>query len=162
MELILQILFIVIVFGSILFLAYAATKYIAGKSSMAMRGKYINVIETVSLGMDKRLHLVKVDKQFILIASTSKTVELLATVNLEDFDKTEEVKEPQVFDFKAFFDKYIHHYKSKKTDKAEGGEELKDNGQGDSFKTNLDKMRAITKKLEGQYLKDRDDAKDEK
>ena len=43
-----------------------------------------------------------------------------------------------------------------------GGEELKDNGQGDSFKTNLDKMRAITKKLEGQYLKDRDDAKDEK
>jgi flagellar protein FliO/FliZ len=158
MDQILSWLFILIVFGSILFLAFVTSKYIAGKSSQAMKGKYIKIVETVSLGMDKRLHLIKVDKQFILIASCSKTIEYLTTLTLEEIEKDGEADSSQTFDFKQIFEKYIKSYKAKKDRTITLDENM---GLGDgvnhSFKSNLDRLKALTRKVGIQNLENKDD-----
>lgn len=164
MDYILQGILVLIGFGSILFLAYITTRYIAGKSNMAMRGKYISIVETVSLGMDKRLHLIKVDKQFILIASSAKGIEFLTAVTLNDFDKYEEIKSASAFDFKSLFDKYIQAYKNKKSDKTglNNEQDSTKKAEGENFKSNLNRLRVISERLDTQYPVGKDDITNEK
>jgi flagellar protein FliO/FliZ len=150
-------------FGSILFLTYVTTKYIAGKSNRAMKGKFVNIIETVSLGMDKRIHLVKAGEQYLLISSTSKSIELLSTVTLEG-EETKSGEEPVIqnlFDFKSLFEKYMNSYKSKKINKSEqNSSDISINRvEGENFRTNLERLKVITQKTAG---KDGDDTTDEK
>jgi flagellar protein FliO/FliZ len=157
MDYILNGLFILLAFGSILFLAFITTKYIAGKSSHAMKGRYINVVETVSLGMDKRLHLVKIDKQFILIASCNKKIEFLTALTLEEIDDGEGSNN-QTFEFKQMFDKYIQSFKTKK-DRTAAHDENKglDYYENNSFKNNLKRLKAITRKAYSQSLEGKND-----
>ena len=49
-----------------------------------MKGKHITVIETVSLGFDNKLHLVKVADEFILISCSGKNVQMLKTIDINE------------------------------------------------------------------------------
>ncbi|NTV91580.1 MAG: flagellar biosynthetic protein FliO, partial [Clostridiales bacterium] len=105
-----EVILFIVLFGAILFLAYVATKFVAGKSGKAMKGKHINVIETVSLGPDKRLHLIKAGNQYMLISSTSKQVQFLDRVDIpeeEDESLAEGETDNNIFEFRKFFDKYV-------------------------------------------------------
>lgn len=77
-----------LILGSILFLAYVITRYIAMKAGRSLRGRNIKIIESVSLGIDRGLFLVKVGKQLFLLSSTNKGIELLTSVNGEDIEET--------------------------------------------------------------------------
>ena len=150
-------------FGSLLFITYVTTKFIAGKSNKAMKGKYVNIIETVSLGMDKRIHLVKAGEQYLLISSTSKNIEFLSTITMEgDEVKSQEGPALQnVFDFKTLFEKYMNSYKNKKSNQAQQNrEDISINqAEGENFRTNLERLKAITQKTVG---KNGDDITNEK
>jgi len=157
MEYILNGLFILLTFGSILFLAFITTKFIAGKSSQAMKGRYINIVETVSLGMDKRLHLVKVHNQYILIASSNKKIEFLTSLTLEEIEDVE-VSNNQTFEFKQIFDKYIKSFKAKKDRTAEHDEnEGMDYYDNSSLKNNLNRLKTIARKVCSQNLEGKND-----
>jgi len=153
-------------FGSILFLTYVTTRYVAGKSKKAMRGKYINIIETVSLGIDKKIHLVKAGEQYFLIASASKSIEFLAAVDVKDGEEigTIGAVSPNVFDFKAFFEKYMNSYKSNRSNVSQlkKNENSFNQAEGEKFRTNLDKLKTITQKINKQVEKDGDDTTNEK
>lgn len=136
-----QVLLFIIGFGSVLFLTYIVTRYIGEKAKGAMTGKYINVIDTVPLGIDKKLHLIKVGQQFILIASGGKTIEFLANINLEEYEEDKEKTGIGGFDFKRLFDKYLQTYRGKK--------EKKD---GQHFKSNLEKLKEINHEI-SQYVR---------
>jgi flagellar biogenesis protein FliO len=64
------------------------------------------------LGTDKRLHLVKAGNGYVLIATTSKTVEFLTKVELDEeaAQETVPVENGFQFDFKSMFEKYSGLY----------------------------------------------------
>lgn len=168
-------LLFVIGFGAILFLTYVTTRYVAGRSNKAMKGKHINVIETVSLGMDKRIHLVKAGGQYVLIATTSKSVEFLSAVSIpeEDDGEVEAAGIPNlqnVFDFKSLFEKYVNSYKTNKTAKAGksagAAQEIEDAAAGgagkEGFRSNLDRLRSITQGIKVDTKHSGDDITNEK
>lgn len=58
--------------------AYLATKFIAKKGMAGMGNKNLKVVETLSLGLDKSLLLVKAGEQYLLLGSTQKGITLLS------------------------------------------------------------------------------------
>jgi len=157
---VLQGLLFILGFGSILFLTYVTTRYLAGKSNKAMKGKYINIVETVSLGLDKRLHLVKVGEQFFVIAIAGKSVEFLTDIKLDTYDNDEDVQNEGAFNFKGLFEKYIQNYKLKKKEDLENEKNDKNlisELQGFSFKKNLEKLKEINGRMGRRVEKDGDE-----
>lgn len=171
---ILKIILLLIGFCALLFLTYVTTRYVGGKQNKAMKGRNINVLETVSLGMDKRLHLVKAGSTYVLIATTSKTVEFLTVVALEN-PVTEPATSPgrmgeqqagpatSSFDFKSLFDKYTGIYKIKKdhTDQIHSDELMADISGNRDFKSNLGRLKKMIRKNE-IVQEDGDDITNEK
>lgn len=165
-----QVLLMLLAFGSILFLAYITTRYIGTKTGKTMMGKHVNVVETISLGTDKRLHLIKAGEQYLLIASTSKSVELISEIRLDEageVEKSETAAFQNVFDFKSIFEKYAGVHKNiKGFGKNNAGSNESSNNASDvsrlNFKNNLDRLRNITVGMVGDNLKNEDESTDEK
>ena len=152
----LNAIFYILAFGAIAFLAYVASKYLGGKSKKVMSGKYISIIETVSLGLDKHIHLVKVEDQFVLIASTSKTIDFLTTLELKGFNENNSLtgNENGIFDFKSLLDKYVNAFKEKRSGKGSDKKNVYSSGDftdsvkgSNVFKSNLGKLKDITGEL---------------
>lgn len=168
MQTFISALVFIVVFGSILFLAYVTTKYIGTKTGKSMKGKYINIVDSVSLGLDSKLHLIKVGEQFVLISSSGKNIQLLQTIQMDSVSALEgENVSNSSFDFRDIFDKYLQGFKgiqSKKiTDKEKNNEsESKSNPQKEVFKNNLVKLKTITSAISGQTLRDGDENTNEK
>lgn len=110
---ILKIMGFLIVFGSVLFLVVITTKMIGTRAKYAMRGRFINVIETINLGLDKNLYLVKLANDYILLASSGKKIEYLTKVNLDEsldqekLDEEDSGNKTDIFNFKSIFEKYL-------------------------------------------------------
>ncbi|HOM02068.1 MAG TPA: flagellar biosynthetic protein FliO [Acetivibrio sp.] len=136
-----------IVFGSILFLAYVTTKFIGTKTNRIVRGKYIKIIETVNLGFDSKLHLVKAGDEFILVSACGKNIQILTKVQLGDYSSEEEEQGDNVFNFKEFFNKYAQGFSKNREGisffKSESGEKDKA-GSTPVFNSNLNRLRKIT------------------
>lgn len=161
-----EVILFLLGFGAILFLTYVTTRYLAGKSSKAMKGRYLNIVETISLGTDKRIHLVKAGEKHILVASTSKSIEFLTELSIggEEASNDPAVTGIQnVFDFKSLFEKYVNMYKNKKSISFRPENDITaNNAEGEKFKFNLEKLKRITQKINTQIEKDGDDVTDEK
>jgi len=165
----LEVILFLLGFGSILFLTYVTTRYVASRTGRTMRGKYIRIVDTISLGTDKRIHLVKAGEQYVLIATTSKSVEFLTLVDLGD-DKAREAEEFEkkesrnVFDFKTIFEKYVNTYKSKRDGTIQQDNDETSTGRADrpDFRSNLGRLRAIMHKSDKQVEKNGDDSTNEK
>ena len=57
------------------------TKFIGKKTKSAMRSKYMTVVDSMSMGFDKVLYLVKIGEQYILMCSSAKGFEYICTLN---------------------------------------------------------------------------------
>lgn len=159
----LQIILFLLGFGAILFLTYVTTRYIAGKTGRALKGRNIQIIETVSLGLDKRIHLVKAGNRYILISSTSKHIGFLSEVGMDEEEerKPEAAGQQNVFNFKELFDKYTSVY-LKRNEKQAGKEEPPGGGtSGPNFRTNLGRLKTLIRNTD-QVEKNRDDNTNEK
>lgn len=155
-----SVIFAVIVVLALLLLT---TKLLSYKSKKMLKGNYMQIIESLSLGVNNRLHLIKVDKEFFIISATNKNVELLARVNINDYEE-EEIKNPisEVIDFKAVLKKYINgfsfsNYAKKETEvESENVVIHKPQGTNDIqnsdvvFKKNLDRLKNLTQTISGQ------------
>lgn len=162
---VLKVVLYLVGFCSLLFLTYVTTRYIGLKQNKAMNGKNISVLETVTLGADKRLHLVKAGNSYILIASTAKTVEFLTTVSVDESMRPETSAEERdaVFDFKSLFEKYTGAYRTKK-DKASDDEKYdppQDLAEGNNFKYNLNKLSQMVRKNHNRVKENGDDVTNE-
>lgn len=135
---------LLIMFFALLFLAYIATKFVAGRAGKVMRGKYISVIETVGIGLDKQLHLIKAGNEYILIASAGKSIEFLTVLNMEDIPGEDITKESKEFDFKGIFEKYAKVLKSYPQNKKKSEEG--NSGSGKKFSDNLRKLNELNMK----------------
>ncbi|HOQ06590.1 MAG TPA: flagellar biosynthetic protein FliO [Clostridiales bacterium] len=142
---ILKIILFLIGFSALLFLAYVTARYVGQKQIRSMQGRNISIVETVMLGPDKRLHLVRAGKNYVLIATTSKTVEFLTTVEIDEEAETgtADAENSTRFDFRSLFEKYSGIYRSKITSREEKQERSEEGQEGPAFRKNLEKLRII-------------------
>lgn len=162
----------IIVFVVLLYLVYLTTRLVGSKVSGTMKGKHMHVVETISLGMDKRIHLIKAGKEYILVSSTSKELNYLTSVKLDQADLVKEstTAEENASGFNLILAKYIAAFieKSKKihsvninNDTGETGDISETGEIGDIdnnscnsenihtksvFKDNLNKLRSVMAK----------------
>jgi len=78
-----SLLTILIAVGSVMFLAYVMTKFVGKKSSGMMKSKYMKIIDTLSFGFDKSIHLVQVGEQFVLMYMSVKGMEFICNIEPE-------------------------------------------------------------------------------
>jgi flagellar biogenesis protein FliO len=81
-----QGLLFILGFSSILFLAYITTRLLAFRVGNTMKGKYISIVETINIGTDKKLYLVKVDETFILLSSSGKSFDFISVVPIKNYE----------------------------------------------------------------------------
>jgi len=153
----------VFAFIVVLLILLLTTKYLAYKSKKMLKGNYMHVVESLSLGVNNRLHLIKVDKEFFIISASNKNVEFLAKVNINDYEE-EEIKNPiaEVIDFKLVLKKHLNglnfgnqakkgtevqaediSHKPQKIDETKNSDVI--------FKNNLEKLKHLTKSINGQW-----------
>lgn len=162
---VLNAILLLIGFCMLLFFTYLAAKFVGTKQSRAMKGKNIKILETVPLGMDKRLHLVKAGDRYVLIASTSKNVEFLTVVNLDEQNQKNGMNEVGgMFDFKALFEKCKDIYigKMKKSGTVEEDKPDSNMNSGGDFKGNLDRLKSILQKKDDHVDENGDESTSEK
>lgn len=160
----LKVLAVLLALGSILFLSYVTTRFVGTKARRVMTGKYISIIETVNIGMDKQLHLVKVGDQFVLIASAGKSVEFLSVVNIDNYDEEAADRNPGTVNFKLLFDKYVQLYKDRKEEKkaSQGTSPAGEVRYGEVFRSNLEKLKKLNKEASHKGKADENEITDEK
>jgi flagellar protein FliO/FliZ len=77
------ILYFLFMTAVILIAAYYFTRYLSKKAFNNAANKNLRIVETVSLGIDKSLLLVKVGEQYFLLGSTQKGITLLSEMDPE-------------------------------------------------------------------------------
>ncbi|NLU27034.1 MAG: flagellar biosynthetic protein FliO [Hungateiclostridium thermocellum] len=157
METFISAVMFTVVFGSVLFLAYVTTKFIGTRTNKIVKGKYIKIIETVNLGFDSRLHLVKAGEEFVLISTCGKNVQMVAKVKWEGYYSDEAEETENDFKFREIFSKYAQGF-SKKMEgmsffKAESGEK-EQTGSVPVFNTNLNRLKKITASIASYKTED--------
>lgn len=158
-----EVMYFLLVFGSLLFLAVIVTRVIGTKAQKAMKGRHIAIIETVSLGVDKKIHLVKAGEQHILIASSGKTMEFLTTVTLNSEETGEDSADAPAQDFRMLFDKYVQGFKTLKNGRNSTKDTMESYREEEgTFKSNLNKLKKITEKAEKIIRVDGDGITNEK
>lgn len=146
----------------VLSLLLLTTKYLTYKSKKMLKGNHMQIVETLSLGVNNRIHLIKIDNEFFVISATNKSIEFLSKVNISDYEE-EEVKNPisEVIDFKAVLKKYINgiNFSNQTKKNAESQDNIfKQSTQGESeiqksnemFRENLTKLKHLNKTINGQ------------
>lgn len=141
-----------IVFGSVLFLAYVTTKYVGKNVARNMKGRNMEVIETLKLSVDKQLYIVRAGDKYILLSSTGKNIQLLSELNLdEDSIKVQTEQEPGANEFKAILEKYILPLKPDEGFFRRKSYTRKNMEMGQTdFANNVKKLQIINKKIDSE------------
>jgi flagellar protein FliO/FliZ len=84
-----EIVFILIVFVCILFLAYVVTRFVAGRASGRLKSRHIEVADTLSVGTDAQLLIVKVGGEYFLVSKSQKQFAFLTKLELTSGDMEE-------------------------------------------------------------------------
>jgi len=144
----LQFAGVILIFGSILFLAWVTARIVGKKASASMQSRHMQVVEQISLGLDRRLILVRVGTEHFLFLAGKKEFRQVARVKLDDTQEQElsEIKpsgDGPVFDFRRVFDRYIHSGDGKKqnADTPDSGER-----KNDTLRKNIRRIEQLRRK----------------
>ena len=74
-----QLAFYLLCFAVVLFLAYKLTRWLGGKIG-GRSSHYLGLVETLYMGPNRSLHLVRVGKQLFLVASAERSLTLLTEI----------------------------------------------------------------------------------
>ncbi|NLY42472.1 MAG: flagellar biosynthetic protein FliO [Clostridiaceae bacterium] len=144
-----------IIFSCIIFLAYVFTRFIGKKTSLAMKGKHMQVVETMSLGIDKNLYLIKVGGKYILLATAGKTVQFLADVDLQFEEGILEKKEESpslVGVFENYLRKFFRVDGSSLFYRAEGKNSKTIPQSNNKIPQDIQKIKSTLEKLNGNGI----------
>jgi len=156
---VIQIFLLLFAFAFVLVLAYAASRYVGSKAMKTMKGKYINLIESINMGTDKRIHLLKVGEEYILIASSGKNIEFLTKVDIHPLEGKEEENVINNLDFKGILQNYVKKFtnikkqnKSESIDNKDLSLEEQNTGLSENIlNENINKLRDISKKFDSHH-----------
>lgn len=104
-----QFFLIIIVFIGVLVLAYYSTKWIASSRFNFRKSSNVKIIESISVGYQSTIQLVKVGSKFFLIGVTKESVTFLTEVDEEINEENDKQN-----DSKIPFEKYLQDYFNKR------------------------------------------------
>ena len=111
---------IIIFLPFILFMLYLSLKYGGTKLRKLQNGRYMKVLDRISLSKENSIVVVKIGDKAYAISSTLKDIKILFELPSEEIIKIESVKElPQYADMKDLFKKHILKTKTKEEVKYE-------------------------------------------
>jgi len=97
----LKVVYILIVFFIVLGISYYFSRFIGKRASG--KNKFMKLIETLTLGNDRHLHIVKVSNKYYLISSSQKGICLVD--KLEDEAFIEQINNVDIYgDFDSYLD----------------------------------------------------------
>ncbi len=144
---------VILAFIVVMVLLLLTTRYLAYKSKKMLKGNYMQIIETLNLGTSNRIHLIKIDKEFFIVAASNKNVEFLSKVSINDYQE-QEIKNPisEVVDFTAILKKYTNglSFGSKAKEKVpepSQNENENDNKNNVVFRSNLEKLKNLSNSM---------------
>ena len=123
------ILFILV---CVCFLAYVMTKFVGKRSMGVMKSKYMKVIDSLSMGFDRSIYLVRVGEQYVLMYSSTKGFEFICNIDSNMINENSEINQT-VNSSKNNFSKYFDFFKPTKNDPYEKEE--------NSVNKNIEKLR---------------------
>ena len=102
----LEILSLICVFIFIVFLAYAVTRFAAKRASGRLKGRHMEVVDTLAVGVDAQLLLVKAGECYFLLCKSQKQLTLLTKVDGPILSQPEGAEREQSFaeSLKAVFE----------------------------------------------------------
>lgn len=108
-SLILNFISYIIIFTMVVIAAYLTAKILGKKNIKMMRGKNIQVVEKMNLGLDKSLLIIKIGESFYLLSSGKQKIELITTLKNEDVKLTESVfdESGNMHSFDAYYKKLL-------------------------------------------------------
>lgn len=128
--------------GSVLFLAYVFSKYLGNKSNKLHKGKNIKVIDSISIGLDKWLILVKTGKKVLLLCSSGKNIQLLTEMNESDIqDETHREGATDEEQSATLFGKYLSIFKNYINVEQKNTQPNDKNRKNYVFNNNLEKLK---------------------
>ena len=89
----------------VLFLTYYCTKWISKKTSLALKSKYMNIVDKIMLGQNKFIAIVQIYNKYYVLSITEKDISILK--ELEDFKPLENEDESNLN-----FNKILSAYKN--------------------------------------------------
>jgi len=112
-----------IIFSAVLFIAWLTARLLGRKVAGASKNKLMSIVETLPLGLDRCLYLIKAGEHFFLFYATRKDLKLVSEIKLDEdaLAARNEAEESNTgFDFKRIFDFYSGFgKKGKQTDKED-------------------------------------------
>jgi flagellar biogenesis protein FliO len=148
----------ILIFGSILFLAYVAARYAGKKALTTTKSKHMQLVEQIHLGLDKRLLLVRVGSDYFLFLSGRKEFRQVARVNL-DKDEVREVDDSgnnisAGFDFKQVFTSYLTSFNEKRQQiKSKNKSTDIKNEKSEAIRENIRKLERLREKSNDKEVK---------
>ncbi|MCL2058740.1 MAG: flagellar biosynthetic protein FliO [Oscillospiraceae bacterium] len=126
-----EILFILIVFVCILFLAYVATRFIAKRASGRMKSRHIEIVDTLSVGADAQLLVVKVGGEVFLASKSQKQISLLTKLALTSLDIQESAAQTPGFadSFRTVLEGKLSRARPQRDERDERGEHWERGGE---------------------------------
>ena len=98
-----------IIFSAVLFIAWLTTKLLGRKMAGASKNKLMSVVETLQLGLDRCLYLVKAGDRFFLFYANRKNMELVSEIEVDEealAARQDTEGNSNGFEFKRIFDFY--------------------------------------------------------
>ena len=112
---VLSVIVVLVMFVGILYLAYLTTKFIGKRYSVkGKQFKNLSVLETVSIGPDRQLVVIKTAGKCLLIGSTPQNISLITEL---DEDKLSEIPDEQPTQTMSFYEALKQVTKEKMTKK---------------------------------------------
>ncbi|WP_298837162.1 flagellar biosynthetic protein FliO [Clostridium sp.] len=119
-EFLILIFKIIIFLPFILFMLYLSLKYGGTKLRKLQDGRYMRVLDRISLSKENSIAVVKIGDKAYALSSSSRDIKILFELPSEEIIKIENIKElPQYEDMKELFKKHILKKETKEEVKYE-------------------------------------------
>ncbi len=106
-----ELILLIFIFVLIIAACYYVTKFIGGKQLTQMKHSNFTVLDTYRITQNKFLQLIRMGKQYVVIAVTKDTVSVIAHLTEEEVIKPEN-KPNEAASFKHILSDMVHKKKS--------------------------------------------------
>ncbi len=83
----------IIAFAFVIGAAWFSTRIISGKMNSVMKGRYLSIIESISLGTDKRIVLIRAGSKYLLLSLAGKNLQMLCEIDIDEAGTEERSKD---------------------------------------------------------------------
>jgi len=112
-EMIAQLFFILIVLIGVIILAVYVTRFVAGAKYMRRGNNNLKLVDSIGLGFQNGIHLVKAGKKYVLLGITKDRITFLCELSEFDIEDMEQEQNSAL----PSFDNYLNRILKRKNDR---------------------------------------------